>query len=80
MISHDKEFYSLVCPEVWEVANGMVRVQGESGTEDQPLAMQKRKEVRHLRCRASVPRLAVSRNTGRNINLTNGLKYVRHLC
>eukprot|EP00667_Euglena_gracilis_P000910 EG_transcript_910 len=44
MISHDKEFYSLVCPEVWEVANGMVRVQGESGTEDQPLAMQKRKE------------------------------------
>eukprot|EP00668_Euglena_longa_P017226 GGOE01021592.1.p1 GENE.GGOE01021592.1~~GGOE01021592.1.p1 ORF type:complete len:1109 (-),score=317.47 GGOE01021592.1:437-3628(-) len=44
MISHDKEFYSLVCPEVWEVAGGMVRVKGESGTEDQPLAMQKRKE------------------------------------
>lgn len=22
MISHDREFYSLVCPEVWEVADG----------------------------------------------------------
>lgn len=44
MISHDKEFYSLVCPEVWEVAGGRVYVEGESGHDDIPLAMQKRKE------------------------------------
>lgn len=25
MISHDREFYSLVCPEVWEVADGRTK-------------------------------------------------------
>jgi elongation factor 3 len=44
MISHDREFYSLVCPEVWEVADGRVHVQGDSGSEDTPLAIQRRKE------------------------------------
>jgi elongation factor 3 len=44
MISHDKEFYSLVCPEVWQVMKGRVFVEGESGNEDCPLAMAKKKE------------------------------------
>eukprot|EP00668_Euglena_longa_P003939 GGOE01004618.1.p1 GENE.GGOE01004618.1~~GGOE01004618.1.p1 ORF type:complete len:1011 (-),score=290.10 GGOE01004618.1:513-3407(-) len=45
MISHDKEFYSALCSEVWLVENNRLNIEGESGNEDVEVLVAKKRQV-----------------------------------
>lgn len=48
MISHNKEFYSSVCKEEWFVADGKLRVEGESEEREMKAVARKKKIVKEL--------------------------------
>jgi hypothetical protein len=48
MISHNKEFYSSVCKEEWFVADGRLRVEGESEEREMKAVARKKKIVKEL--------------------------------
>ena len=48
MISHNKEFYSSVCKEEWYVADGKLKVEGESEEREMKAVARKKKIVKEL--------------------------------
>lgn len=48
MISHNKEFYSSVCKEEWYVADGQLKIEGQSEEREMKAVARKKKIVKEL--------------------------------
>ena len=68
MISHNKEFYSSVCKEEWSVADGIVKVSGDSEAREMKAVARKKKYAKELDGDEKVEK------AGGNLN-SNGDKY-----